>query len=134
MTKPPETKERFIELRGSGMTLTNAAKELGIAYNTAVNWERELKETIDAAKDIRQQEMLELFRINKQRRIEILTERLETLNEVASKKVLSYVSPEKIYSLLIQYSKAPEVETREPKVAAKESDEPKEHQKIPEDD
>ena len=131
MTKPPETKERFIELRGSGMTLTNAAKELGIAYNTAVNWERELKETIDAAKDIRQQEMLELFRINKQRRIEILTERLETLNKAVSRDDLRFVSPEKIYGLLIQYSKALEVETREPKVATKESSEPKDHQETP---
>jgi transposase len=42
MTKPMKTKERFIELRASGYTLAQASKELGISYNTAVNWEKEI--------------------------------------------------------------------------------------------
>lgn len=40
-------------MRASGMTLAKAAEELGIAYITAVNWERALKERIETQKVIR---------------------------------------------------------------------------------
>jgi orotate phosphoribosyltransferase-like protein len=34
MAYPIASKEKFVELRASGMTLAKAAEELGIAYNT----------------------------------------------------------------------------------------------------
>lgn len=81
MTKPAKTKERFIELRASGMTLAKAAHELDIAYNTAVNWEKDLKENIETAKAINMVELLEKYRMTKEKRIELFGERLLAIQE-----------------------------------------------------
>ncbi|MGA9097903.1 MAG: hypothetical protein WB392_03130 [Methanotrichaceae archaeon] len=43
MTYPKETKDKFIELRVEGITLSNTAKKLGIAYNTAADWNRDFR-------------------------------------------------------------------------------------------
>ena len=47
-THPFEIKDRFVEMRASGMTLVKAADELDMARSTALNWEKELKKRIEA--------------------------------------------------------------------------------------
>ena len=37
MAYPIDARDKFVELRASGVTLAKAAEELGIAYNTAVD-------------------------------------------------------------------------------------------------
>lgn len=130
MTKPPETKERFVELRASGMTLTKVAQELDIAYNTAVNWEKEFKEIIDAAKAIRLEELLEQYRINKEKRIELLSERLLALHEELSKRNFSGITTVTLYDLMIKCSKALASETIEFGPVKKEDIETRKPQEI----
>ena len=45
--KDIHTKERFIELRGQGLSLAAIAAEIGVSKPTLINWERDLKERID---------------------------------------------------------------------------------------
>ncbi|MGD0954941.1 MAG: helix-turn-helix transcriptional regulator [Methanotrichaceae archaeon] len=116
MTKPAETKERFIELRASGMTLSKAAMELDVSYNTVVNWERDLKEEISVGKAFKLEELLEKYRMTKERRIELFGERLLAILEELAKRDLSDVPTPKLFEMMIRCSKALEAETDIPEV------------------
>jgi len=63
-------------MRAEGRTLSAIAKELGIARNTAVNWSRELSEEIAAIKAFKTEEMIEKYRMTKEKRIEVYGNRL----------------------------------------------------------
>ena len=102
MTKPAKTKERFIELRASGMTLAKAARELDIAYNTAVNWEKDLKEKINVARAIKMEELLEKYRMTKEKRIELFGERLLAIHEELAERDLSNVPTPKLFEIMIR--------------------------------
>jgi hypothetical protein len=86
MTKTLATKERFIELRASGLTLSQAAGELDIAYNTAGNWQSELEEDIQAAKAIKLEELLDKYQMTKEKRIELFGERLKAIRKELAKR------------------------------------------------
>jgi hypothetical protein len=86
MTESAAKKERFIELRASGMTLAQAAGELDIAYNTAVNWQKEVLEAETDIPEFMSEEEIENIRrdwkildANKERRRE---ERDKMLNHL----------------------------------------------------
>jgi len=120
MTKPPGTKERFIELRASAMTLAKASQELEIAYNTASNWQKELQEDIAAAKAIKLEELIDKYRMTKEKRIELFGERLLAIQEEISKRDLSDISTPKLFEMMIRCSKALEAESFVPEFLTKE--------------
>ena len=90
-----QTLDRLVDLRADGMSLANIAKELGIARNTAVSYDKELREKISAVKAIKDEEMLERFRMTKQKRLEMLGERLQTIQEELSRRGLADISTSK---------------------------------------
>ena len=112
MRKSAENTERFIEFRASGTTLAQAAQKLGVAYNTAVNWEKDLKEKIDAAKAIKMEELLEKYRMTKEKRIELFGERLQAIQKELAERErdLSDVSTPKLFEMMVRCSKALEAE------------------------
>lgn len=114
MSYPYEFKDRFVELRASGVTLAKAAEELGIAYNTATNWEKDLKEWIETQKAIRIEELQEKYLISKEKRIELFGERLLAINEELKKRDLSEISTPKLFEMMIKCMKALEAEKEEP--------------------
>jgi hypothetical protein len=111
MTKPAETKERFIELRASGMTLAKSAQELGIAYNTALNWQRELVDYIRAAKAFKMEELMDKYQMTKEKRIELYGERLLAIQEELSKRDFKDIPTPKLFEMMIRLSKALEAES-----------------------
>jgi hypothetical protein len=125
MKKSAENTERFIELRASGTTLAKAAQELGVAYNTAVNWEKDLTEKIAAAKAIKMEELLEKYRMTKEKRIELFGERLLAIQEELAKRDLSDVPTPKLFEMMIRCSKALEAEADMPQFLTEEEIEAK---------
>jgi transcriptional regulator with XRE-family HTH domain len=114
MTYPLEVKDRFVELRASGKTMAEVTKELGISHNTGLNWERDLKERIEANRAIYIEELQEKYRISKEKRIELFGERLLAINEELKKRDLSEISTPKLFDMLIRCMKALESEIDEP--------------------
>ena len=115
MKRSKKVKEKFIELRASGMTLAQAAKELDIAYNTAVNWERQDKEQIDAIRAIKLEELMDKFRMTKERRIELFGQQLLAVQEELSKRGLSDVPTQKLMDMMMRLSKLLETEAIHPR-------------------
>jgi hypothetical protein len=97
-------------MRAEGRTLAYIAKELGIADNTAVNWSRELCDNINAAKAFKNEEMIEKYRMTKEKRIEMYGERLLAIQDELAKRDLSDVPTNKLFDMMVKCSKALEAE------------------------
>jgi transcriptional regulator with XRE-family HTH domain len=114
MTYPFEVKDRFVELRASGITMAEATKELGISHNTGLNWEKDLKERIETYRAIHIEELQEKYRISKEKRIELFGERFLAINEELKKRDLSEIPTPKLFDMMIRCMKALESEIDEP--------------------
>lgn len=110
MTKDVETKDRFVELRAEGHTLTKIVEELDISYNTAVNWNRAYFEQIKAARAIKLEELQEKYMISKEKKIELLGERLLAVKEELARRDLSDVPTSKLFDMLLKCQAALEKE------------------------
>ena len=130
MTYPFEIKDRFVEMRASGMTLAKAADELGIARNTALNWETDLKERIEAQRAIHIEELQEKYLISKVKRIELFGERLLAINEELKKRDLSEVSTPKLFEMMIRCMKALDGEIEVPEFLSEAEIERKRNERI----
>ena len=84
--KDIKTKHRFVELRAQDKSLRTAADELRIGLQTAVRWERELKEQIENLKIIELDALLERHRLTLQAQIERYGVELTRLNEEIEKR------------------------------------------------
>jgi hypothetical protein len=118
--KSAENTEQFIELGASGITPAKAAQELGIAHNTASNWQTDFQEEIAATKAIKLEELIDKNRMTKEKRIELFGERLEAIQKELAKRDLSDVSTPKLFEMLIKCSKALEAETDIPAFMSEE--------------
>lgn len=113
MSKSQETKDNFVELRAKGMTLANIAKELDIAYNTAVKWNKELEGEVDVARAFKLEEMKEKYRMTREKRIEIYGERLLAIQDELAKRDLSDVPTNKLLEMMQKCEKALDAEIPE---------------------
>ncbi|MGA7076570.1 MAG: hypothetical protein WBZ42_08530 [Halobacteriota archaeon] len=100
--KDIETKHRFVELRAQGKSLRTASDELGIGMQTAVRWERELKEQIENLKSMEFDALLERHRLTLQAQIERYGVELTRLNEEIVKRDLAEVPTPKLYDIMIE--------------------------------
>lgn len=114
MTYPFEMRDRFVELRASGATVAQATKELGINRNTGLNWERSLKERIEAYRAIHIEELQEKYCISKEKRIELFGERFLAINEELKKRDLSEIPTPKLFEMMIRCIKVLDAEIDEP--------------------
>jgi hypothetical protein len=100
--KDIKTKHRFVELRAQDKSLRTAADELGIGLQTAVRWERELKEQIEDLKIMELDALLERHRLTLQAQIERYGVELTRLNEEIEKRDLAEVPTPKLYDIMIK--------------------------------
>lgn len=114
MSYPFEVKDKFVEMRAAGVTISKASKDLGIACNTAMNWERDHKERIEAFRAIHIEELQEKYEISKEERIELFGKDLQAINKELEKRDLSEVSTPKLFEMKIRCLKALEKEMGEP--------------------
>jgi len=102
LTKDAKIRERFIDLRADGWTLTKIAQELGISYKTAINWNKEDKELIDVAQAIHAEELHERYFMAKQKRIELFGERLLAIKDELEKRDLSEIPTPQLFSMMVK--------------------------------
>lgn len=110
MTHSKETKDKFIEMRAEGKTFAQIAKELGIAHNTAVNWSRDLCDDISAVEAFKKEELIEKYRMTKEKKLEMYGERLLAIQDELAKRDLSDIPTNKLLDMMIKCEKAFEAE------------------------
>jgi hypothetical protein len=98
--KEVETKHQFVELRAQGKSLRIASDELKIGLQTAVRWERELKEQIANLKAIEIDALLERHQLTVQAQIERYGFELARVTEELKKRDLSDVLTPKLYDIM----------------------------------
>lgn len=98
--KEVETKHQFVELRAQGKSLRTASDELKIGLQTAVRWERELKEQIANLKAIEIDALLERHQLTVQAQIERYGFELARVTEELKKRDLSDVPTPKLYAIM----------------------------------
>ena len=110
MTHSKETKDKFIEMRAEGKTFAQIAKVLGIAHNTAVNWSRDLCDDISAVEAFKKEELIEKYRMTKEKKLEMYGERLLAIQDELAKRDLSDIPTNKLLDMMIKCEKAFEAE------------------------
>jgi len=100
--KDIETKHRFVELRAQGKSLRTVADELTVGLQTAVRWERELKEQIENLKAMELDALLERHRLTVQAQIERYGLELARVTEELQKRDLAGVPTPKLYDIMIK--------------------------------
>jgi len=100
--KEVETKHQFVELRAQGKSLRIASDELKIGLQTAVRWERELKEQIANLKAIEIDALLERHQLTVQAQIERYGFELARVTEELKKRDLSDVQTPKLYDIMVK--------------------------------
>jgi len=100
--KEVETKHQFVELRAQGKSLRIASDELKIGLQTAVRWERELKEQIANLKAIEIDALLERHQLTVQAQIERYGFELARVTEELKKRDLSDVPTPKLYDIMVK--------------------------------
>ncbi|MDD3710629.1 MAG: helix-turn-helix domain-containing protein [Methanothrix sp.] len=114
MTKDVETRDRFVELRAEGHTLTKIVEELDISYNTACTWNRDYTERIKAARAIKLEELLDRYLMAKEQKIELFGERLLAVKEELARRDLSDVPTPKLFDMFFKCQTALEKEAVKP--------------------
>jgi transposase len=65
--KENSVKEKFILLRGEGLSFDKIAKRIKVSKPTLIEWQREFQEEIKEAQEIRFGEILEKYNMIKQK-------------------------------------------------------------------
>jgi hypothetical protein len=130
MTYPFEIRDRYVELRASGVSVKYATEQLGIAYNTGVNWEPAIRDEVEVRKAIHREELLEKYRISKEGRIEIFGEIFLATKDELKKRDLSQVATPKLLDMMISCVKVLKSELEEPVVLSETEIERKRDERI----
>lgn len=99
-----EQKERFLELRITGETFEKIASELSVSKQTLINWSKdlEIKDSLDIARSIRYQAILNQYEATKRDKIEFYSLLSQKVKNEISSIDLSMVRPEKLLDILIK--------------------------------
>lgn len=99
-----EQKERFLELRITGETFEKIASELSVSKQTLINWSKdlEIKDSLDIARSIRYQAILNQYEATKRDKIEFYSLLSQKVKKEISSIDLNNVRPEKLLDILIK--------------------------------
>src|SRR5450756_353515 len=100
--KDVEIKHQFIELRTQGKSLRTASDVLKIGLQTAVRWERELKEQFENLKAMEIDALLERHQLTVQAQIERYGFELARVTEELKKRDLSDLPTPKLYDIMVK--------------------------------
>lgn len=114
MTRTLEDKQQFIQLRAEGLSYRQIYKETGLAKQTCVNWEKELKEEIEQLKADKMQELYKSYHMTREARIKKLGETLSRINSALEEADLSTMQPDKLLDYKLKYTEALKNEFIEP--------------------
>ena len=104
--KDIKTKHRFVELRGLGKSQRSVADELGIGLQTAVRWERELKEQIENQRAMELEQLQEEYWLTEHDRIKCFGGQLQQIRDQLNKRDLSDVETPKLLDMELKLDAA----------------------------
>lgn len=106
MKKDSETKEKFVELRASGLSFAKIAEELGVSKQTLISWSQqtETKLIISNLKAIELEALQEKYLIGKRQRIKLFGEKLQIMLTELEQRDLSDIPTDKLFLLIERYS------------------------------
>ena len=119
--KTVEEKQKFILLRGQGLSFDKISQELGISKNTLLKWEADNRLEVREAKSLEVQNLIDKHNLMRLARLEVfasslssaleeLSKRKESLSSMPTDKLLSYalllerrLANELTYEVLVGY-------------------------------
>lgn len=104
--KPVEDKERFIELRASGLSYDAIAEQMNVSKPTLITWSRLLSKELSNARSARMDELFERFAVSKSKRVELFGGIMNGILAELSKRDLKEVSTEGLIKLALRYGAA----------------------------
>jgi len=101
MSKDNDTKHRFIELRGQGLSFDKIVKDIGVSKGTLLQWEKELKQEISEVRFIELESMIQKYGVLRTERVKSYGEMLEKYRKELSIRDLSDVSTNKLLDMAL---------------------------------
>jgi len=101
MARDNETKNKFIELRGQGLSFDKIVKEIGISKGTLLKWDVEFKQEISEIKFIELEAMIQNYGMLKSERVRAYGEMLERCRKELSNRDLKDVPSNKLLDMAV---------------------------------
>lgn len=97
--KTKDEKEKFIELRASGLSFDKISEMLKISKPVLISWSVEFQKEIKNLEYFRYQAILEQYKLIQEKRIEFLSIQLNKVNDAISKKNFEDASLKELISI-----------------------------------
>ena len=97
--KTKDEKEKFIELRASGLSFDKIGSMLNISKPVLISWSVEFQKEIKNLEYFRYQAILEQYKLIQEKRIEFLSIQLNKVNDAISKKNFEDASLKELISI-----------------------------------
>ena len=104
--KDTKTKERFVELRASGMSYDRIAKEIGVSKQTLINWSGALSVEIANLKAVEWEALLEKHMASREQRLKRFTKVLNQVSAELDKRDLASIPSEKLLEVFLKFNAA----------------------------
>ena len=95
----------FIELRAKGLSFDKIAKKLNVSKPTLIKLSKEFEHEINNFKIIELENLYEKYYMKKEKRITLFGDILKKINDELQNRDLSKIPTEKLFDLMIKYSK-----------------------------
>jgi len=100
--KDNSVKEKFVELRASGMSFDKISKELNVSKQSLITWVKEFETEIGNLRKIELEFLQEKYFMLKNQRIELFGEKLKAIKGELDKRDLSEVPTAGLYDLFLK--------------------------------
>jgi len=101
VSKDNDTKRRFIELRGQGLSFDKIVKDIGVSKGTLLKWDKEFKQEISEVRFIELESMIQKYGVLRTERVKSYGEMLKMYRKELSIRDLSDVSTNKLLDMAL---------------------------------
>lgn len=99
-----DTKEKYIQLRAEGRSLSFISKELNRSKPTLIELDRELRQDITLRKKIELEALTEKYMLSVEARIKNFGKIMEGISKEISKRDIKDVPTDKLYELYLKFN------------------------------
>ena len=97
--KEPELSDRFIELRGQGLTFDRISAEIGVHRHTLINWSRKYQHRLRNVRALETEALADQCKVSRRQCVQILGEDLRLIREEVARRNLSDISTARLLTL-----------------------------------
>ena len=101
MAKDINTKHKFIELRGKGLSFDKIVKELDVSKGVLLKWDKEFKQEISEVRFIELESMIQKYGVLRTERVKVYGELLKKYRKELSTRDLSDVPTNKLLDMAV---------------------------------